>query len=326
MQSLKQKPCTQTPLITQITEGPLTTLLQFTGLSLPSFCKKIENFKIHILLKLLKELKAGNIFPNIITNLDTILTVGDVSANIHRIFTRVQFFVKQSLSSDQYQLIVSQHPLHSLDRYIALETQTINNQNHAITVLATALKRELPALPTEPNAIKAWFSNPDNQNTLKRIHSLDMKNRDLQCIPEEIKFLPNLTTLFLGSNNISVLPDIFQYLPHLDILDLSFNSLTYLPPSFVTLVKLTSLWLDHNQFTNFPPHIIKFVKLRMLHLEHNKLADVPRDLKLLVSLKQLYLSCNYITNPEVIIFLKTLGIPTLNINAQGTNPPSVLKL
>ena len=326
MQSLKQKPCTQTPLITQITEGPLTTILQFTGFSLPSFCKKINSLKIHILLKLLKELKAGNIFPTIITKLDRILTEGDLSANIHGIFTRVQFFVKQSLSSDQYQLILSQHPLHSLNRYIALETQTINNQNHAITVLATVLRREIPEIPEDPNAIRAWFSNCDNQHALKKIHSLDMKNRELQCIPEEIKFLPKLINLFLGSNNISVLPDIFQYLPDLLTLDLSFNSLTYLPPSFVTLVNLTSLWLDNNQFTNYPLEIIKFINLTILHLEHNKLADVPRDLNLLVSLKQLYLSCNKITNPEVISFLKNLNLPTLNINAQGTNTPSILKL
>lgn len=146
------------------------------------------------------------------------------------------------------------------------QVQDFKKQDEALIVLAKILREKIFDMPTEPDEIRACLANPANQEIFKTITFLDMGEKQLKTIPEEIGFLVNLEELYLTG-----------------------NQLTGLPKTFANLVNLKFLALNRNCFDTFPTQILNLVNLEGIDLNENHLSVLPKRLGNLVNLRILAL-------------------------------------
>eukprot|EP00742_Colponemidia_sp_Colp-10_P002417 GILJ01002577.1.p1 GENE.GILJ01002577.1~~GILJ01002577.1.p1 ORF type:complete len:545 (-),score=81.60 GILJ01002577.1:98-1732(-) len=87
---------------------------------------------------------------------------------------------------------------------------------------------------------------------------LDLRNRGLESIPDEVFKLGNLRELLLSNNKLRVLDGRIGYLTNLNMLDLSSNSLSTLPPELANILELKELTVEGNPLK---PPFSKLIKL-----------------------------------------------------------------
>lgn len=146
---------------------------------------------------------------------------------------------------------------------------------------------------------------------------IDLSNRGLQQVPEDIAQAKGLRKLILFKNKIDSLPGFIGGndsleklsaksnhlvhiapsaldLPNLKELDLRFNRLTQLPDSLHLLNSLELLDLRNNQLKTLPPSIGSLKKLEYLYLSDNDIRTLPATMKGLVNLKYLSIGKNQV--------------------------------
>lgn len=107
-----------------------------------------------------------------------------------------------------------------------------------------------------------------------KITSLDLSNKGLTEIPNEIFDCLNLKKLFLSNNNLTQIPKKIDLLSKLEILDISKNNLKQLHAGLFNLKYLKTLVLSRNQIKSIPKQIKDLKYLKILILNHNKIKDI----------------------------------------------------
>ncbi len=142
---------------------------------------------------------------------------------------------------------------------------------------------------------------PDSVFKLTHLKVLNLSWNKIHKIPDSFPELYNLNELYLSGNKISYLPDFFSALPKLNKLDLSYNKITDLPNSFSQLSNLKKLYLVANQISNLPDSFFQLSSLKRLYLSDNQISNLPDSFSQLFSLTELYLSRNEISNLPIAI-------------------------
>ena len=124
--------------------------------------------------------------------------------------------------------------------------------------------------------------------------SIDLSNRNLTELPEEIYFTETLVALNLSGNSISSLSPLIKTLPNLEVLTLSGNRLYELPDEFSNLKKLRLLSLSNNPLTTVPFVVTNLQSLELIDMSNTRLATIPRELYRLFNLQTLNLGQNNI--------------------------------
>eukprot|EP01080_Neovahlkampfia_damariscottae_P011631 gene11631-4872_t len=183
-----------------------------------------------------------------------------------------------------------------------------------------------------PPLLKKHYDH-EEQHALKYINStllteiaLDLTDKNITKLPEEIKLLINLQQLTLSSNKIRILPKCIGALSNLEYLILSENFLTEIPPEIGELQNLDLLLLNNNLIESIPPEIGNLTKLGCLFLQGNKLKSIPKEIANLKELTSLNLKHNQLTEIPIEISkmkklheLQLTGNPMAEIPSEFTN-------
>lgn len=141
---------------------------------------------------------------------------------------------------------------------------------------------------------------PEEIGLLTELKKLDLSQNELTCLPNEIGQLKRLQELNLAHNKLVTVPDTIQSLTHLERLNLSQNRLVELPTSLFMLPKLKYLNVNHNEIGKLPPQISMLTNLGELYVENNLLTDIPLSLKRLHKLEVLSLRKNRLKIPPEV--------------------------
>ncbi|KAM7533122.1 hypothetical protein Aperf_G00000123998 [Anoplocephala perfoliata] len=113
----------------------------------------------------------------------------------------------------------------------------------------------------------------DGISQLDSLVNVDIRDNELNTLPEEISALVNLKQLLLSSNKITLLPSTFTKLTALVQLNLAHNQLAALPDDMANLTSLEKLEVSDNHLTqvpsSLPPSIIS------LDISQNRLTALP---------------------------------------------------
>jgi hypothetical protein len=101
----------------------------------------------------------------------------------------------------------------------------------------------------------------------------------------------NSDTLDLSNKGITDIPDDIGLLTRLKVLDLSYNQINALPSSIVNLKKLEKLYLQRNNISNLPTGIGNLSKLKILDVSYNSIVKIPAGIGLLRNLE--FLDASY---------------------------------
>ena len=180
--------------------------------------------------------------------------------------------------------------------------------------------RTTPTLPT--GAITAQVTTQNSgPKPLSRVESalkipvLDLSNRRLAKLPEDIGACTYLTKLYLSRNALKNIDELAS-LPDLQVLAVANNSLTQFPIALsASSSKLKDLLLSDNLLTDIPGTILRFPNLVKLDLMGNKLSEIPQTVLSITSLTTLNLSWNQISEvPKGISALTLLTSLSLHHN------------
>ncbi|ESO83099.1 hypothetical protein LOTGIDRAFT_236873 [Lottia gigantea] len=110
-------------------------------------------------------------------------------------------------------------------------------------------------------------------------NTLDLSNKGLLQIPDEILKMPTLEYLYLEGNELSFLPDeFFDCLPNLKWLDLRRNSLSRIPSVYLGRHRnLRNLLLEENNIKSLPLELGLVKSVSGLNINNNPLEFPPVD-------------------------------------------------
>ncbi len=178
---------------------------------------------------------------------------------------------------------------------------------------------------TKSSEFDAWFNA--NHNELIQLIVLNLANKKLTSIPEQIGQLSQLEKLDLGGNKLTSIPEQIGQLSKLEKLDLVCNNLTSIPEQIGQLSQLEKLNLGFNQLTSIPRQLSQLSQLENLHLGWNQLTSIPQQLSQLSQLKKLCLRNNELTSiPEQIGQLSQLSDLDLGYNQLTSLPEQIGQL
>ncbi len=109
--------------------------------------------------------------------------------------------------------------------------------------------------------------------------TLDLSERGLMSVPQDIFTRTNLERLNLSRNNLSgALPAEVRHLKHLRVLDLSYNEFTGVPAEVGQLQDLQVLDLSYNQLTGLPHELGNLNHLEVLDLRGNSYSHTDLEI------------------------------------------------
>ena len=115
---------------------------------------------------------------------------------------------------------------------------------------------------------------------------LDLENKGLTELPEEIGKLKNLTELYLAFNQISKIPNAIAKLKNLSVLYLDHNQISEIPSAITELTNLTVLYLNNNKISKIPNAISELKNLKILNLSDNLIREIPETIIQLENLER----------------------------------------
>ncbi|TFG25338.1 MAG: leucine-rich repeat domain-containing protein [Promethearchaeota archaeon] len=218
--------------------------------------------------------------------------------------------------------------------------------------LTLCSKLELPIHMHRPNI--NWKPNyslsPGITIVNKRIVNLDLKDCNLNEIPDSIGKLTQLKKINLLKNRLTSLPSsmsnlkflkelelsqnqfdefsaVISELNSLEILRLKRNFIKEVPETISKLSSLTLLNLRRNQLKILPNSLSSLKRLRTLDLRLNNLESIPENINKLESLEMLFCDYNNLkVLPEAIGNLKKLKHLHVDGNPLTSLPESILRI
>lgn len=174
---------------------------------------------------------------------------------------------------------------------------------------------------TRPVVVGKTTSSNKKPKINPNISKLNLSNKNLDKIPDEVINLKNLRKLNLSKNNLKSIPKDIHKLKRLENLDLSNNKLTSIYSNICKLTNLKVLILNNNQLKHLPSQIAKLQNLRILSVSGNNFKALPFYFQLLKKLESLNISNNRFSEfPEEIKSLKKLKRLWLNNNDFKESP------
>ncbi|MFM7572096.1 MAG: COR domain-containing protein [Snowella sp.] len=165
--------------------------------------------------------------------------------------------------------------------------------------------------------VEAWVEQARDAGLVE----LDLSDRNLTLLPENLFEYENLQGLSLDTNRLKLLDKKIGNLVNLEYLDLSNNEIEYLPNEIEKLTSLVVLNIDLNYLKDLPRAIKNLKNLQSLGLSDNKLIIFPKDIYSLNRLKHLDLSYNKINQvPDSIAKLHRLEFFDMSGNKLKTLP------
>jgi hypothetical protein len=213
----------------------------------------------------------------------------------------------------------------SVETYICLEQKY---KDEAIVALWDVARLQLsgdtsPYLKT-PTEIRAWLANPKNAHQLAGITLLTLSSKGLHVIPDEIKFFPQLQTLWLDDNKITSIPPAIGSCSQLRVLWLEYNEIMSIPLEISSCSQLRELSLNDNLISSIPPAIGSCPELRELSLNHNQISSIPSEISSCPKLRVLSLNHNQVSLiPDTIAFCPNLAELYLDSNQVSSISPAI---
>jgi len=104
---------------------------------------------------------------------------------------------------------------------------------------------------------------------LTRLQYLDLRNNEVNKVPNTINNLLELRDLYLASNQIRDLPKNVYTLENLRVLDVEGNQIKNISNDIDQLLRLNNLYLGYNQIRKLPEELIRLTSLRQVSLDAN---------------------------------------------------------
>lgn len=112
---------------------------------------------------------------------------------------------------------------------------------------------------------------------LHEVVALSIRNPQLQQIPEQLAFMPNLRILEIYQAPIQQLPDSLKELQQLKSLSIRDTAITEIPVSVLALKNLQTLTLDANpKLQNLPNFLDELPNFKSLRISHDLAPIVPK--------------------------------------------------
>ncbi|XP_043940463.1 volume-regulated anion channel subunit LRRC8C-like [Protopterus annectens] len=132
------------------------------------------------------------------------------------------------------------------------------------------------------NCLKLWYNNivfiPEHIKKLKSLESLYLNNNKIMVLPSELFLCTKLTNLDLSHNEIRVIPREIGVLQNLQYFAVSNNSIEGLPDNLFFCTNLKILKATNNRLTILSPKIANLKMLTRLELAGNKFEALPLEI------------------------------------------------
>ena len=151
-------------------------------------------------------------------------------------------------------------------------------------------KNQLFIIEKMPSILKSY---------LNVVGIINLKNSQIQEIPEFLKNAKRIKELYLNDNQIQKIPDFLSDLQSLDILELNYNQIREIPDFLTLLQNLNTLELDGNKIREIPDSFENLQNLKYLSLSDNLIKKIPDSFENLQNLKMLYLENNPLSSDEI---------------------------
>ncbi|WP_158847251.1 leucine-rich repeat domain-containing protein [Algibacter sp. L1A34] len=139
------------------------------------------------------------------------------------------------------------------------------------------------------------------------LKELDLRNNHITEIPEFLTRLKYLEVLLLRNNKIIVAPELLLQFRALRVLTLPENKITKIPESYSALTQLEKFDIGSNPLTEFPEWLWRLYKLKDLGIYDLNLEHLPQSVTKISSLETLSLDGNNLTTlPDSIENLRQL--------------------
>ena len=227
------------------------------------------------------------------------------SIHVYQLF-RHTLLTEQTLQSSAYRILLDEQPVsfstekadelfYSGDIEAAkIAYSRLLNNNIDIEYVKKQLKRL-------GHTEKVWANSllgkaMQNSRYFEDIHTIDVSNQNIYCVPKLIKKAYNLKSLNLSGNpRLRSFPNNL-FLEHLEFLDISETGFKHLPNEMLKFRKLHELKIANNpqlMQSNLLRKIFKTYRhLSYLSLANNNLSIIPEEINQLLKLCKLNLSKN----------------------------------
>lgn len=150
---------------------------------------------------------------------------------------------------------------------------------------------------------------PDEVKYLTEVTKLNLRYGTISKLPENFKNLKKLTHLYLGGNTLSAFPEVLLEMPQLQELMLESNNLKSLPTGMEALSNLTKLDLSHNELQSVDNLPKDLTAIKVLVLNDNMLTSLTENILTYSDLEELYVNSNALTAlPEIGTLTKLLQL------------------
>lgn len=113
-----------------------------------------------------------------------------------------------------------------------------------------------------------------------RLRVLELRNFELDRLPDAVSTLQNLTELRLENSSITLTPDSaagLAGLEHLEYIDLDDNPLN-ITPDFSNMTNLNTVHLRNTELTHFPLSLLGLSEIEVIDLSENLITELPTEL------------------------------------------------
>lgn len=203
--------------------NPLSTIFQIRRTS--KFFQEEVDFQLTNLWNEIKKLPDTRPLPikEIAEKAEQMTPTDSKASRCFSMFLKLLFENSATLECLEYNFGLKQQL--SISNLLDIQQNVID---HSLITLWEVLRNTLQLDDStemfSPNDIRSWMNDPSNQARLETIKELNLSNKRLKYIPEEIRFMPNIKTLDLSFNRIQWIPKEVDELSQLEVFNFEENS------------------------------------------------------------------------------------------------------